>query len=167
MAKEEAMKTMMYAVIAVVLIGGSVSAQFKTKMDDEPNVSQSLVRSGDDGFLFGWFDPSRLKMAQSFSMSYQTSGQNGFALGVYTNSLSYQVSDPLSLQMDVSVMHSPYSSIGGDFAKSLSGIYLSRAELNYKPSDNMLFQVQFRQLPPGLYNSGYGYDGMYWGLNHF
>jgi hypothetical protein len=161
------MRLLAWSVLAVVLVCGTLSSQFKTKMSDEPSVSQSLVRSDDGGLLFGWFDPGKLKMAQSFSMSYQTFGQNGFALGVYTNSLSYQVSEPLSLQMDVSLMHSPYNSIGGDFGKSLSGIYLSRAELNYKPSDNMLFQIQFRHLPPGLYYGGYGYNGMDWGLDRF
>ncbi len=161
------MRSLVCAVMAVGLAYGTVLAQFKTKMNDEPNVGQSLVRSDDSGLLFGWFDPSKLKMAQSFSMSYQTFGQNGFALGVYTNSLSYQVSEPLSLQMDVSVMHSPYNSLGGDFAKSLSGVYLSRAELNYRPSENTLFQIQFRQLPGSLYYGGYGYGGMYWGLDHF
>ncbi len=161
------MRSLVYSILAAILVCGSLSAQFKAKMNDEPSVSQSLVRSDDSGLMFGWFDPSKLKMAQSFSMSYQTFGQNGFALGVYTNSLSYQVSDPLSLQMDVSVMHSPYSSLGGDFAKNLSGVYLSRAELNYRPSENTLFQIQFRQLPPGFFYGGYGYGGMNWGLDHF
>lgn len=161
------MRSLVYASVAVVLMYGSVSAQFKTKMNEEPSVSQSLVRSDDSGLLFGWFDPSRLKMAQSFSMSYQTFGKQGLALGMYTNSLSYQVSEPLSLQMDVSVVHSPYSSLGGDFAKSLSGIYLSRAELNYRPSENTLFQIQFRQMPASLYYGGYGLGGSYWGFDHF
>lgn len=163
------MRALVYSIVAVVLMYGSVSAQFKSKMNEEPSVSQSLIRSDDSGLLFGWFDPGKLKMAQSFSMSYQTFGKQGLALGMYTNSLSYQVSEPLSLQMDVSVMHSPYSSLGGDFAKSLSGIYLTRAELNYRPSENTLFQIQFRQLPASLYYSGfgYGYGGSYWGFDHF
>lgn len=161
------MRSVDYAIMAVVLICVSVSAQFKTQMSEEPSVSQSFVRSDDSGLLFGWFDPSKLKMSQSFSMSYETFGNQGLALGMYTNSLSYQVSEPLSVQMDVSVMHSPYSSLGGDFAKSLSGIYLSRAELNYKPSDNTLFQIQFRQMPASLYYGGYGIGGMNWGFDHF
>ena len=161
------MKSLVWSIVAVVLAFGTLSAQFKTKMDEEPDVSQSLVRSDDSGSLFGWFDPGKLKMAQSFSLSYQTFGKNGVSLGVYTNSLSYQVSKPLSLQMDVSVMNSPYSSLGGDFAKSLSGIYLTRAALSYKPSENTLFQIEFRQFPSSLYYGGYGYNGMSWGLDHF
>ena len=161
------MKTIVPLLLAVLLVNGIAFAQFKTKMNDEPSVSQSLVRSDDSGLLFGWFDPGKLKMSQSFSLSYQTFGNQGLSLGVYTNSLSYQISNPLSVQMDVSVVHSPYSSLGNDFTKSLSGIYLSRAELNYKPSDNMLFQIQYRQLPASLYYGGYGYGGSYWGLDHF
>lgn len=163
------MKPLLFSVMIALIACGTVSAQFKTKMDQEPSVSQSLVRSDDGGFLFGLFDPGRLKMNQSFSMSYQTFGRQGLALGMYTNSLSYQVSDPLSVQMDVSLIHSPYSSLGGDFAKSLSGIYLTRAELDYRPSENTLFQIQFRQLPASLYygGMGYGFGGSYWGLDHF
>lgn len=161
------MRMLVYSIMAIVLMYGTVSAQFKTKYDEQPSVSQSLLRSDDSGLLFGWFDASRLKMAQSFSMSYQSFGKQGLALGVYTNSLSYQVSEPLSLQMDISVMHSPYSSLGGDFAKSLSGVYLSRAELNYRPSENTLFQIQFRQLPASLYYGGYGFGGTYWGFDHY
>ncbi len=161
------MRSLFYSLIGLVLVSAIASAQFKTKMNDEPSVSQSLIRSDDSGLLFGWFDPGKLKMSQSYSLSYQTFGQNGLALGVYTNSLSYQVSDPLSVQMDVSVMHSPYSTLGGNFSKSLSGIYLSRAEINYRPSDNTLFQVQFRQLPASMYYGGYGYGSPFWGLDRY
>lgn len=161
------MKALVYSLTAFAFVFGVASAQFKAKTSEQPNVSESLIRSDDNGLLFGWFDPGKLKMSQSFSMSYQTFGQNGIALGVYTNSLSYQVSDPLSVQMDVSLMHSPYNTFGDKLGKSLSGIYLSRAELNYKPSENTLFQIQFRQLPASLYYGGYGYGGMFWGLDHF
>ncbi len=161
------MRSAITLTLALFLINGIAFAQFRTNGAEEPNVTQSLVRSDDSGLLFGWFDPSKLKMAQSFSMSYQTFGRQGLALGVYTNSLSYQISQPLSVQMDVSVVHSPYSSLGGDFSKSLSGIYLSRAELNYKASDNMLFQIQYRQMPASLYYGGYGFGGSYWGFDHY
>ncbi len=160
------MKSLFFSLMAVTLVGGVAFGQFKTKMNDEPSVSQSMIRSDDSGLLFGWFDPGKLKMSQSYSLSYQTFGQNGIALGVYTNSMSYQISDPLSVQMDVSVMHSPYNTLGGNLSKSLSGIYLSRAEINYKPSENTLFQIQYRQLPASLYYGGYGYGygDPFWGL---
>ncbi len=161
------MRSLVCLLLAVGLISAIASAQFKAASNDQPSVGQSLVRSDDNGLLFGWFDQSKLQMRQSYSLSYQTFGQNGLALGVYTNSLSYQISDPLSVQMDVSVMHSPYNSFGDKLGKSLSGIYLSRAQINYKPSDNTLFQIQFRQLPSSLYYGGYGYGDPYWGFDRY
>jgi hypothetical protein len=161
------MRLLTISLVGVVLVCGSISAQFKSKAQQEPRVSDSLIRSDDSGLLFGWFDPNKLKMSQSYSLSYQTFGQNSLALGVYTNSLSYQVSDKVSLQTDISVMHSPYNSFGDKLGKSLSGIFLSRAQLNYQPSDNTLFQIQFRQLPSALYYGNYGYGSPYWGFNRF
>ncbi len=161
------MRSLFCTLLAFVLVSTIATAQFKARSNDQPSVSQSLVRSDDSGLLFGWFDPGKLKMSQSYSLSYQSFGQNGLALGVYTNSLSYQISDPLSVQMDVSVMHSPYNTFGDKLGKSLSGIFLSRAQLNYKPSENTLFQIQFRQVPASLYYGGYGLADPFWGLDRY
>lgn len=159
------MRSLGWSLLGVCFVCGSMMAQFKTTVRSEPSVSESLVRQDNGGLLFGWFDPGKLTMRQSYSLSYQSFGSQGLALGVYTNSLAYQISDPLSLQMDVSVMHSPYNSFGDKFGKSLSGIYLSRAELRYKPSENTLFQIQFRQLPASMLYSGY--RNSYWGFDRF
>lgn len=132
----------------VIFIGGSFTfAQFKSQPESIPSVTESIIRQDDGGLLFGWFDPSRLTMHNSYSLSYTTSGGKGFSLGTLTSSLGYQISDPLSVQFDVSLMHSPFNNIGGNFTNDISGIYLTRAELDYRPSKNMLLQFQFRQLP--------------------
>ena len=90
------------------------------------------------------------------------------SLGVYTNSLMYKISDAWDVQADISLMHSPFNSFGKQFQNSLSGIFLSRAELNYRPSKNTLFQISFHQLPPMSYwGSGYGLSGYYSGFDQF
>jgi hypothetical protein len=106
-----------------------------------------MIRPDDGGLLFGWFDPSRFTMHSSYTLSYTTSDGKGFSLGTLTSSLAYHISNPLSVQFDVSLMHSPFNNLGGRFANDISGIYLTRAELNYRPSKNTLLQIQFRQLP--------------------
>ena len=141
------MRILVSVILALCVISIAASAQFKLKPESTPAVSESMVRPDDSGLLFGWFDPSRLTFHNSYSLSYTTSGGKGFSLGALTSSLGYQISDPLSLQFDVSLMHSPFSNIGGNFASNISGIYLTRAELNYRPSKNTLLQIQFRQLP--------------------
>jgi hypothetical protein len=52
-------------------------------------------------------------------------------------------------------MHSPFNNLGGNFSKNISGIYLTRAELNYRPSKDVLFQIQFRQLPMMYWMNNY------------
>jgi len=150
------MRTVSGVVALILLIVGSAGGQLKSSAESRPNVSESIIRSDNSGLMFGWFDPSRLTMHHSYSLSYSSFGGQGLSLGVYTNSLLYKFSDPLSVQFDISLMHSPYNTLG-DIGKNFNGLFLSRAQLDYRPTDNMWLQIQFRQLP-SLYwlgNSGY------------
>lgn len=131
--------------VLVLCVSVPLVAQFKEKAGSRPSVGESLVRQQNSNLLFGWFDPSRFSMHQSYSLSYMSIGGQGLSLGVYTNSMYYKISGPLDVQFDVSLQHSPFSSFGN--SKDLSGMYLSRVQLNYRPAENMLLQVQYRQLP--------------------
>jgi hypothetical protein len=141
------MKNLLIIVLMLVIISTNTIGQFKSRPETTPSVSESLIRPDGGGLLFGWFNPSRLTINNSYTLSYTTSGRQGFSLGTLTSSLAYQISNPLSIEFDLSLMHSPFNNLGGNFAKNISGFYLTRAELNYKPSKDILFQVQFRQLP--------------------
>jgi hypothetical protein len=157
--EDRAMKKVLGWLVALVLIVVTTgAAQFRSKIEPKPAVNESLIRQDGGNFLVGWFDPSRLTMRHSFSLSYQTFGGKGLSVGSYTNSIFYKFSDPLDVQFDVSMIHSPFNSFGRDFQDRLSGVYLSRAQLNYRPSDNILFQIQYRQVPAmyWMMNSGYG-----------
>jgi hypothetical protein len=141
------MKILIKTVWVLIVVSFMVVGQFRSQPEARSSVTESMIRQDDGGLLFGWFDPSRFTISNSYSLSYTTSGGRGFSLGTLTSSLAYQISNPLSVQFDVSLMHSPYNNLGGNFAKDISGVYLSRAEMNYRPSKNTLFQIQFRQLP--------------------
>jgi hypothetical protein len=142
--------TMVFMVFCGITVG-----QFRSQPEARSSAGESLLRPDDGGLLFGWFDPSRLTMHNSYTLSYTTSGSKGYSLGELTSNIAYQISDPLSVQFDVSLLHSPFNNLGGNFANNISGIYLTRAELNYRPSKNMFLQIQYRQLP-----------SMYW-LNNY
>jgi maltoporin len=144
--------------VALVLITSSISfAQFKDQLSDQPSVQSSLIRSEDSNFLLGFFNPANFSMRQSVSMSYTTFGNQGIALGMYTNSMSYKISNPLTLSADVSILNSPYSSLGSKFSQGLNGIYLTRADLNYHPTDNFQVDLQFNQNPLYRYYNPYYY----------
>jgi len=148
------MKRAAVALLLAMLVSGMAVGQFRSSANSKPSVGESLIRNDDSGLLFGWFDPSRLVMHQSYSINYTMVGGRGFSLGVYTGSLFYRFSNPLSMQFDVSLVHSPFGGFGGKFGQDISGIYLSRAQLNYRPSENTLFQIQFRQLPSMYWMNG-------------
>lgn len=153
------MKTIAMVTVALVLSSVASWSQFKSKGESSPKVGESLFRTDDGGLLFGWFDPSRLDMHHSFSLSYASFGGKGISLGVYTNSLSYKFSEAWSLQTDISLVNSPFNSFGDKFGKDISGLYLSRAQLNYRPSEHTLFQIQFQQIPTASMYSGFGMGG--------
>jgi len=146
----------------IVLILAAVSpaaAQFKAQLENETPVSETITRQQDPGFLFGWFDPSKFSMHHSLSFSYMTLGGQGMSMGMYTNSMMYQFANNLSARADISLMYSPFNSPGlaGGRKNDLSSIYLSRAEVNYRPWENVVFQIQYRQIPWGSpYASPYG-----------
>jgi hypothetical protein len=92
-------------------------------------------------------------------MSYSAFGSNGMALGVYTNQIAYNFNDKLNIQIETSLVNTPYNSLGQSFTNSINGIYLNKAQINYRPTEDMSFSLRFSNSPFGYYNrySNYGY----------
>ena len=147
-------------------------AQFKSQVDQESRISDGIIQQSAPSLLFGWFNPEKFTMRHSVSFSFTTMGDQSMSLGTYTNSMMYEFADNLNARADVSMSYSPFNSFSNSFGKgqknSLSSIYLSRAELNYRPWENVAVQLQFRQIPYGMYyspfyspfsSSWYGGDG--------
>jgi len=158
---DNAMKLPIFRVLlvgsVVALVQPDLLAQFKSSVANQPGVSESILRPDGGNSVFGLFDPSRLSMRHTFSLSYATfGGGRGMSLGMYTNSLYYKISNPLDVQFDVSLMYSPFSSGLGGPQQDFTGIYLTRAQLNYRPSEHMLLQVNFQQVPMTSW-MGWGY----------
>ncbi len=159
-------KRIIVAVAAALLCASASMAQFKSQVDQGPQVSDGVSSATSSGsFLFGWFNPENFHMRQSLEFSYQTFGSQGMSLGTYTNSMTYDFSDRLNARADVSMSYSPsntFSTFGGK-KNDLSSIYLSRAEVNYKPWENVLVKLQYRQVPYGNYYYSPFYSPWYGG----
>ncbi len=138
--------------IVIIFTAASVSAQFKEELNKPVDIRSGITNHSPSTFLLGFINPQNFNMQHSINMSYSSFGGQGMALGVYTNSMSYNFNSDLKLHADVSFVNSPYSSLGEDHAKQINGIYLSRAMLSYRPSDNFFITLQYNQIP---YNSGY------------
>ena len=148
-------KIVLIFVLALTLTG---FAQFKNSGMDSPDVKDGIVDHSSGGNLFGFLNSENFQMKHSYDLSYSAFGGQGFALGVYTNSMFFRINPDLNIQTDISVVNSPYSTLGKNFQNNLNGIYLSRAAVNYKPFKDVSISLQYRNLP-GAYNP-YMYDGL-------
>ena len=165
------MKKMVISVglLVVMLCFTTATAQFKTTIEPRSTVAESILKTDDGGFLFGLIDPNNFSMHHSFSLSYQTFGSQGLSMGMYTNSLAYKFSDNLDMKADISMMASPFNTLGKQYQSSLNGMFLNRAELNYRPWKNTVLQIQYQQIPAmyGLGGGYYGGNSLFGGFDRF
>lgn len=132
--------------VMFAVITAFASAQFKEQVESKPDVYQSIIQGGQRSY-FGFFNPANLFMRHTFSVSYLSIGGKGIMINSYTNSIFYRFSDNLNLQADISFVNSPFGSLGRGLSNSINGIYINRVELNYRPLNNLLINIQYRQIP--------------------
>ncbi len=132
----------------------SINAQFK---DQNNNISiKSGIIKNYSSSLFKFFNSENFTMNHTFDISYQTFGAAGKSLiTTYTNSMFFKINDRLNIQADISLINSPYNSLGKEFSSRINGLYLSRAQVNYKPTDNMSISFQYRNIPTSYYPYNY------------
>lgn len=147
MVKGTCMKSVVVLLFAALLLAGTSSAQLKSQIDEQQNVSQSMLRPLSTSNFLGLLDLSRLSMHQNISLGYVSGGGTGLSLASYTNSLNYQIADPLNIRMDVTLQGSPFGSSNSNLSTNLNKLFISTAELNYRMNDNMFIQFRYQQLP--------------------
>ena len=148
------MKKLFVAIVMLAMVANmNVMAQFKSQEENQPSVAQSLVHPTSINSFLGILNPDNFTMHHSFSLSYLSFGGQGLSLASYTNSMFYKISDPLNVRFDLTLQGSPFGNSLGLQQNDLSKIFLSNAELNYRPADNMFIKLQYSQLP--FYNLQY------------
>lgn len=145
----------------VVIVSMTALAQFKGSDFPSSDVRDGIIAQPMSSSLFGFINPQNFKMSQSYSMSYSSFGGQGLALGVYTNNMSYKFNNQLNVELAASVVNAPYSTLGSQFNKSINGVYINRAAINYKPWKDFSISLQYSNLPFGGYYSPYSFMGGY------
>lgn len=116
-------------------------------MGEEFNRNALLSPKGISMPSGGLLSASRLKMSQSYSMSYSSgSDQSSAWNGLYLNTLQYQFAVPVTLTLDLGFSHQPGALLGVGPVESGyrdGGFVLPRVELKYQPSRNMLIRLQY------------------------
>ena len=155
------MKRLLALLVVVFTMSGF--AQFKDSGFPSSDIKDGILAKPSSS-LFGFLNSSNFQMKQSYSLSYSSFGSQGLAMGVYTNSMSYKFSNNLNVQLEASIVHSPYSTLGKDFQNSLNGVYITNAAVNYRPWKDFSISVQYRNLPYSLYSPYSYYGGYNYGL---
>ena len=145
-------------VIAVLscLITIPVMAQ---QMGNFPAKTEGTAKSS-----FSLLDPSKFHMTQSYSLMYSSSSRYGSqSLGMYLNSIEYQISDPLKVRFDIGYMHD-LGALAGNNSGSLSnnGQLIPGFALSWKPTENFYLHLNYRQVPVSYYSPYDYYDTDYW-----
>ena len=149
MFKRYRMKKIWFVSIVLILSSTVTFSQFKSQ-SGQPSVSQSLVRpTGSINSFLGLLNPDNFMMKHNFSLSYMSYDGAGLSVASYTNSMFYKISDPLNVRFDVTLQGSPFGQ--SNYQNALSGVYLSRAQLNYRPWENFLIKFEYNHLPMNYY----------------
>lgn len=111
---------------------------------DTKNLVQKPV-----GFLDALMHSDKFQMSHSYSLSYYSIGHQGGSMGLYVNTMSYQLADPLKMSVSVGYLHQPF---GGPMQDNngKGEVFLESARLEYKPTNNMSITVDYRQMPQSI-----------------
>jgi hypothetical protein len=137
-------KKIILITLAALLIPVLGSAQFKSD-------GRSIFKASDlirkpTGLFDRLLHSPRFHMTQSYSLSFFSLGGQAFNQGMYLNSLSYQISDPLLAQVQIGYLHQPLGAWGNS-DQTNGRVFVRSASLKYQPSDQMSVHFDFETIP--------------------
>jgi hypothetical protein len=118
--------------------------QAQTATDNSP--ATNLLGSQSNAKTFSLLDPSRFKLHQSYTFSYFSGGGSNGSLGIYTTTLNYKVSNPLSLSLSLNYMHQPLSVVGQNY-NGVKNAVLPNFQLYYHPNSSFSFMINVVTCP--------------------
>lgn len=110
------------------------------------------------------FDPAKLNMQQSYTMSYSGNGQGTYSSGVYINHISYQISQPVKLYVDFGMANMFHNTMQTNQSNELNdnqpNFIIPRIGLNYQATENLFLSIQYTNIKDawqaGNYYSPFG-----------
>jgi len=149
-------------------IGETAPSSLVLQKEDFQRESLLTPYRQNTGSSFQLLNPNRFSMNQSVSMSFGSGGDGSYSSGLYLNTISYRLADPLTLSMDIG-FHAPfYSSMQGLPSGNLwdgttsSSLVLPRIGLNYQPTDNTLISLQLVNGADAVKAYGYPTGNPFW-----
>jgi hypothetical protein len=136
------------AFLLFLLVPAMVFAQSAADLAAKPSVAKSAS---------SLFDPSKLRIHQSYYFGYYSGSAGNGSIGYYLNSIEYQVSSPLRIRVDLGFLHNPSAMLSGRASSRNSAVFLPGFSLDWRPSQYFTFRLDYRQVPAFNYGGYYHY----------
>jgi hypothetical protein len=137
-------KKILVFALAAALIPALGNAQFKS--DGRTIFKASDLVQRPTGLFDRLLHSSRFRMTQSYSLSFFSMGGQAFNQGMYLNSMSYRICDPLLARVQIGYLHQPLGAWGN--ADQTGGrVFVRSASLLYQPSDQMSVHFDYETVP--------------------
>lgn len=103
-----------------------------------------------------WFDLSRLQLSHSYSIGFFSGNGTSGSRGMYSGTLMYKIADPLTLTLNVGILHDPVGLFSNN-GLGQKAVVLPSGWIDWRPSKNFMLSVGFETLPvydrSGYYSS--------------
>jgi hypothetical protein len=106
-----------------------------------------------------FIDISRLDMTQSYSIGFYSGGGFSGTQALYSNTITYQLAKPLTLTLNLSILHDP-GALWSDKSLGNTATFLPSGRLDWRPSDNFRMSIGI-ETRPAYYNGDYYNSGRY------
>jgi hypothetical protein len=101
---------------------------------------------------FSLIDLSKLHFSHSYSFTYFSGGGTSGSVGLYTGSMLYEISNSLSLDVQLGIAHDPSALFNNNVETNAS--FYPAVNLDYHPSSNFRMSIGFQSVP-GFYQNPY------------
>ncbi len=137
-------KMVVYCLLFSFIVPALITAQSE---DQQTNIlKDTQIFRQSSGFLDSLLDPSKFSMSHSYSLSYFSMGGRSFNQGLYLNTMNYQFSDPLFMQVRIGYAHQPFGMMNQ--SDGMNGkVFIQRAMIEYKPTENMKLRIDYQVNP--------------------
>jgi hypothetical protein len=129
--------------------GESAKSGPNTLLTQNRPFSRDMLQGSGLNSGFSLIDPARFSMSQSYSTSMSFGGGGSQAAGVYLNTLSYRLFQPLTFSVDLGIYTPFYSSQSATPAttnkqlQNVGSLIFPRMSLEYQPTKNLFFSLNY------------------------
>ena len=146
------MKSVSFIAVALaVACMVQVSSAESIMQQAEPGTSAESIGENRYESKFSLLDPNRFSMSHSYSLSYFSGGGDGQMIGLYINSMKYQLSNSIDVSVKLGWLHQPSNMFSQNRGVTDYGTVLPNFQLQYHPSEKFKFMISFESIP-GVYS---------------